>query len=704
LLVLATAVEPRTMLFGFIAVLLSVGTAQLLRLSPDLTRSGLFGYNALLVALGGASLVQHTAMGIGLLVLAVMGSVLVTAAIHSALGTHFALPALTLPFLAVFYLVLGAAPLADIPLRSLTTDPLALELGMGPAPRLYLQSLGALFFLPRIDAGAFVLLALVVHSRIGTTLSLLAFTIVALFRADLFVLADPTLAIMLGYNCVLIAVALGGVWFVPSPPSFVLASIGVLMGGLFTLGALPRLALAGVPLLILPFNLTVFLVLYAMRQRVRDGNPKAVDFLIGTPEENLNYFRTRLARFGSLYASRLHLPFLGRWTCTQGVQGAITHKGPWRHALDFQVRDSDGQLHRGTGAELGDYHCYRLPVLACGSGVVAKVVDGVDDNPVGEVNLRDNWGNVVILYHAPGLYSLVGHLAKGSVRVREGQPVKTGETLGLCGNSGRSPVPHLHFQLQATARIGAPTLALELHDVVIVDGEQELLRASHVPTEGQVVRGLEPQADIARQFDIEYGSEITLTLDGDGTGRTECVVADIDLYGNLLLRSKGRNARLYYDRTDKAFTVYDVVGTRSKVLRLVHACLSRVPFEASEKLGWNDFLPAQNFVPPVLRPLSDIVAPFVGKTGVEMVYRAERKGTRLLVRGESTWHRDNKPVVVTEAELADHEGIERLEMTVRGHRIEMTVRGHRTVAQRKRAPMREKNASTRPLVGVGGEV
>ena len=29
--------------------------------------------------------------------------------------------------------------------------------------------------------------------------------------------------------------------------------------------------------------------------------------------------------------------------------------------------------------------------------------------------------------------------------------------LGLCGSSGRSPRPHLHFHLQGTAALGAPT-------------------------------------------------------------------------------------------------------------------------------------------------------------------------------------------------------------------------------------------------------
>ena len=42
------------------------------------------------------------------------------------------------------------------------------------------------------------------------------------------------------------------------------------------------------------------IVQFALRQRVHDLRPKSVDFLPGTPEENLAYFRTRVRRFEQL--------------------------------------------------------------------------------------------------------------------------------------------------------------------------------------------------------------------------------------------------------------------------------------------------------------------------------------------------------------------------------------------------------------------
>ena len=405
-----------------------------------------------------------------------------------------------------------------------------------------------------------------------------------------------------------------------------------------------------------------------MRQRVQDRNPKAVDFLLGTPEENLNYFRTRLSRFGARYFIRMSAPFLGRWTCTQGVDGDVSHRGPWRHAFDFEVAGPDGRMFRGRGRSADDYHCYGLPVLATADGTVAKVMDGVLDNAVGQVNLRDNWGNLVLLYHAPGLYSLVCHLSPGTLEVQEGQFVRRGDLLGLCGNSGRSPVPHIHWQLQATARIGAPTLQAELHDLVRPEDQLQRLHGTLVPAEGDVVRNLEPTEDVSGLLDFTYGEPMTFTVNGALKLRSETVVPDIDLYGSLLLRSTGRApAALYYDAQPSHFTVFDTLGRRGSVLHMIHAALSRVPLEVSEGLVWTDVLPLRHFLPWWGRVLLDLASPFLRDTDIKVDYHAERRGSRLRIVGQSRRRRrDGTPLARTVAVLSADRGIQHIELTVRG--------------------------------------
>ncbi len=669
LLLLATAVEPRLAVAGLAAVTLALTTAHLLDLAPELIRSGLYGYNALLVGLGGAAFVEATPLSLGLFVLAVTTSVLLTATLHSALGVQLQLPSLTLPFLGVFYIVTGAIPLLDLPVRPFDSQGDLLGIALPNVIGQYLKTLGAIFFLPRLDAGVLVFAALLLYSRIATLLSILAFGLVSLFTVELFVLRDPLLYVVLGYNCILIAIALGGVWFVPSFSSFLLALFGSLMGGIFTLGAVGRLAYAGVPLLVLPFNLTVLLVLHAMRQRARDGKPKAVDFLPGSPEENLNYFRTRVARFGGRYFIRFSAPFLGQWTCTQGVAGPTSHRGPWRHALDFEVEDDEGQRFSGRGGELRDYFCYRLPVVATADGVVATVVDSIPDNPVGEMNLQENWGNLVLLYHAPGLYSLVSHLSPGTISVREGQPVRRGDKLGLCGSSGRSPAPHLHFQLQATARIGAPTLSLELHDLIFGEDGTERMDTVAVPARGTRVRNVQPEPMLLQRLRFEYGSKLCF----EHEGKLEELVADIDLYGRYLLVSQSFRATLYYDLSERGFIIWDVIGDRRSVLHLIQPALSRLPFDRSLELTWIDHLPTRAFLPSPIRPLADLAAPFLPSQGTAIRYRIEQNAEGLCVHGDSERRRVGRaPAVRTEARLSTR-GLECVRVSIRG-RVQSAVR------------------------------
>jgi murein DD-endopeptidase MepM/ murein hydrolase activator NlpD len=45
----------------------------------------------------------------------------------------------------------------------------------------------------------------------------------------------------------------------------------------------------------------------------------------------------------------------------------------------------------------------------------------------------------------------VAHFRLNSVAVRPGQTVKAGDPLGVCGNSGNSDLPHVHYHLQTGA-------------------------------------------------------------------------------------------------------------------------------------------------------------------------------------------------------------------------------------------------------------
>ena len=161
---------------------------------------------------------------------------------------------------------------------------------------------------------------------------------------------------------------------------------------------------------------------------------------------------------GRKLRASLRLPFRGEWWVFWGghVERMNYHviAPDQRHAYDF-VAWGSGATHRGSGAANTDYWAWGRPVVAPADGVVVSSADGVRDNkPQVEVeNRRNPAGNHVVLDLGNGEFALLAHLRRGSVRVKPGQRVRSGDLLGLCGNSGNSSEPHLHFHVQDRATL-----------------------------------------------------------------------------------------------------------------------------------------------------------------------------------------------------------------------------------------------------------
>lgn len=152
--------------------------------------------------------------------------------------------------------------------------------------------------------------------------------------------------------------------------------------------------------------------------------------------------------------TELRLPFEGEWyvfwggrTLAQNYHAAAADQ---RFAYDLVIL-RDGSSHTGAGLRNEDYHCFGRPILAPGAGVVVSVLDGIADNVPGVIERPAHaGGNHVVLDHGNGEHSMLAHFQRGSVKVKPGERVPAGALLGLCGNSGNSSEPHLHYHLQNT--------------------------------------------------------------------------------------------------------------------------------------------------------------------------------------------------------------------------------------------------------------
>ena len=84
---------------------------------------------------------------------------------------------------------------------------------------------------------------------------------------------------------------------------------------------------------------------------------------------------------------------------------------------------------------------------------------------------------------------MYAHLQPGTLRVKTGDRVKRGQTLGLVGNSGSSTEPHLHFQVMNGTSLRNPEGVPYLIDSFEVLGGPNAGRATDaLPMENMLVQ------------------------------------------------------------------------------------------------------------------------------------------------------------------------------------------------------------------------
>lgn len=121
------------------------------------------------------------------------------------------------------------------------------------------------------------------------------------------------------------------------------------------------------------------------------------------------------------------------------------------YAIDYVLLRGSA-FFAGDGSSNAQHYAYGAELLAVADGEVVFVrADMPDEAPFLPVqNVRrpvDYAGNQVVVRIGPNRWALYGHMQPGSARVRVGDRVRTGQVLGLLGNSGNTTLPHLHFEI-----------------------------------------------------------------------------------------------------------------------------------------------------------------------------------------------------------------------------------------------------------------
>ena len=162
--------------------------------------------------------------------------------------------------------------------------------------------------------------------------------------------------------------------------------------------------------------------------------------------EAINMLRPLIA--GIKLKSRYRLPVAGRWAAVSGPTIGSGHGGYsyMMNAFDLRRVDEQGRIFSGPPQDLKSYYTFEQPVYAMADGEVYDMHADYPDNPIGTIAALEE-GNRIGLRHSGEEMSIVGHLQKGSFKVKVGDKVKQGQLLAILGNSGRSSSPHLHFAI-----------------------------------------------------------------------------------------------------------------------------------------------------------------------------------------------------------------------------------------------------------------
>lgn len=610
---------------GMLSVLITTCFAFLIGLNKKKITEGVYGFNALLTGLGiGVAIMPSPAFYI-ILVFISLSTLLLTLAFEGVFA-KYGLPYLTLPFLLSLWLVILATRnyTAFTPGESgiftlnvlynrggkffldlyLWFDTLSWPVFITT----YFKSLGAIIFQYHLFAGLLITVGLIIYSRIAFVYSIVGFSAAWLSYLALGANIHDLDYSYVGFNHILTAIAIGCFFTIASKWSMLWVLILTPLVSMLMTASNELLSFYQIPVFSLPFNIVVILFLFALKYREQMlSKPEVVYIQHFSPEKNLYARSNTNERFKNQMITSLSLPFYGFRYINQGHNGEYTHKDDWCHAWDFVIRDDEGKEYQNAGNSLTDYYGFGKPVLAPADGWIEEAVDGIEDNTPGEVNLKQNWGNTVLIRHTDSIFTKLSHLKKESVIVSKGAYVQKGQIIASSGNSGRSAFPHLHFQVQAHPFIGSGTLQYPLSQYISFNGSFKLIQ-SGIPKVEEEVSNIQAEKSLVTAFNFTPGQVIQFRLSDENEGKWK---VESDLYNNIYIRCIDTESKAWLKTDGKLFYFTHFEGNRSSILYKFYLSLYQIPLGYYKEIKILDTYPPTVLKYSPLQLLQDLVSPFI---------------------------------------------------------------------------------------------
>lgn len=629
---LVTFMTPKIGLAGFCFILCF--HFLLLKLGYDKfeIKSGLLGFNALLV---GLSMTYSYTINFSFIVLFFI-ALLISLVIIIGCKNYFdryKLPFLTLPFFIIVNIISLSTKNFEtflinmdfvfyentlVELQESKWYQLVHSLDSISLPnhfKVFLITLSTIFYQKSVLGGFLILMGMFIFSRIATTFAFLGFYSALFFFILLGGNIENLTYFYSGINFIFFGMAVGCIYYIPNlyTKLVVFLLCPVLMFLMITLNKI--MTVFQMNSLSLSFSILTTATLFILNNRKIYKLIIPADAGNYSPEKNLyNYLNSLKVKVANPYYS-MSLPFWGEWFVSQGYDGKITHLGDWSQALDFVIVDDYKNTFTNKGQKLTDFYCYNKPIVAPADGYIYNIINHVEENDINDVNVNENWGNSIVFNHLNGLYSQISHVKKDSFVVAVGDYVKKGTLVATCGNSGRSPEPHIHFQLQHQPTVGAKTIALPLSYFIENNDGKLQFKINEIPKENTIVCAVEELSLLLNSFNFKPNNRLNIiNLSNNSIETFEIYTNE---YNQLYFTCLKSNAKLFFKNDGVLFSFVHYEGTtQSSLFEFYKSCYTLL-------LGYYPTITIDNYMPNHLftnfglKLINDIIAPIYNITTIK---------------------------------------------------------------------------------------
>lgn len=624
LLLFVTFMTPKIGLIGLGFVLFFHFLLVQLGYSKTEIRSGILGFNAVFVGLSIAYSYEINKFFIGLFFISILISIVIIIWCKNYFGKYH-LPFLTIPFFIIVNIISLSTKSFDVfnvnmdfvfhentlvGLQQNNWYKFVHSLDLIAIPhhfKVYLITLSTVFYQKTVLGGILILIGLFIYSRIAVVYSFIGFYSALFFYTIMGGNLENLTYFYSGVNFIFLAIALGCFFYIPNIYSMLLVFFlsPILMFIMITLGKI--MVVFQMNSLSMSFSILTTVTLFILYHRPNYKLIIPANTSFYSPEKSLYDYLHLLKRKVVNPHYTMFLPFWGEWFVSQGYDGKMTHLGDWGKALDFVICDETDKTYSNFGEKIENFYCYNKPVLAPADGYVYDAINYVEENEINDVNTNQNWGNSIIINHLNGLFSQISHLKKDSFLVNIGDYVKKGTIIASCGNSGRSPEPHIHFQAQHTTVFGGKTVYLPLSYFIENNTNKLEFKINEVPSENTFISNVEELPLLFNAFNFKPNNRLKITNEKTN------VVEEFEIFTNefnqLYFYCEKSETKLFFKNDGILFTFEKFEGNKNSVLFEFYKSCYSILLGYYPTISIDYYMPNYLFTNFGLQVINDIFAP-----------------------------------------------------------------------------------------------